>query len=582
MTAGRAGSYATLAVAVAFGAQGLTFASTIVRLPELRTAFGLDYAMLGFVLLAPALGGLLAAPVAARLVVRLGGARAAAGCAIWWAVAGLPIAYTAPHLPLLAVCLLAWGAGFVGTDVCANTAATAREQATGRSLLSRMHGMFSAGALVGALLGGAAAQYAMPLGTQLGVAAAVQLWVASLMAVTSPAHHRGPAGQGGGLLAAAWRYWPLVAVSLLGLMAEGAVTDWTAVFLTDLGAAPLLAGAGFAAFSATMLLGRMGGDHVIERVGRLGAIRLGAITAAVSGAVGFTATHLTSDPLIGTATLACFGLGLSVIFPAAIAHAYDTAAEGDAERAAAATASGGYFGVLIGPPVIGQAAHATSLSWALLLLPAFLVGILVLTVLVARAATRPHGDTAAPDRSTWSPPATDADRPAAAIATAPPRLSGEPAQLDEAAAFAAAFAADYLTWDEDLPGARGRALAVYLTDDHLTDDHARAQLELHGWDGHGRQVVDLAVPGRRVLDDAATAVLVDVRVRIAIDSGRDWTRIEVPVTQHGDRLVVDLPADERTTAPESTANGSNSTGTPTPTTPARRVVAASADALTRA
>lgn len=155
-----------------------------------------------------------------------------------------------------------------------------------------------------------------------------------------------------------------------------------------------------------------------------------------------------------------------------------------------------------------------------------------------------------------------------------------PPDAQEAAALAGAFAADYLSWDEDDPTRRGRALGEYLAGpdaDGPTGDSGRL-----GWDGRGRQRADFALPGL-VRPDGDDRVLVDVRVRVTpyrpvgdpgeraaegaaehpaepgvpgvpaaapAPTGRGWrggaaywVRLSVPVVRDGDRLVVDA-ADE--------------------------------------
>ena len=143
----------------------------------------------------------------------------------------------------------------------------------------------------------------------------------------------------------------------------------------------------------------------------------------------------------------------------------------------------------------------------------------------------------------------------------------------EAAALAAAFAADYLSWDEDDPERRGRVLAAYLA--VPVGDPARL-----GWAGAGRQRAEFTLPGP-VRPGGEGRVLVDVRVRVTpyrsvgdrraerlldaaepeqdvpgvpaaapAPTGRGWRglasywiRLSVPVVGEGDRLVVD-PGEE--------------------------------------
>lgn len=112
------------------------------------------------------------------------------------------------------------------------------------------------------------------------------------------------------------------------------------------------------------------------------------------------------------------------------------------------------------------------------------------------------------------PDRAEPDRlPAARTGSGPsdgdPPVPVDPAPLPdpaEAAALAGAFAADYLSWDEDDPARRGRALS-----DHLPspgDGHA-----LLGWSGAGRQRADIVLPGA-VRPDGDGRLLVDVRVRV--------------------------------------------------------------------
>jgi hypothetical protein len=81
--------------------------------------------------------------------------------------------------------------------------------------------------------------------------------------------------------------------------------------------------------------------------------------------------------------------------------------------------------------------------------------------------------------------------------------SYEPVSVDEAAAFAARFAADYLSWDEDEPERRAAALRQYLADPRSA---------VLGWSGTGRQRAELVIPGRTVRFHGTVVVEVTARV----------------------------------------------------------------------
>ena len=73
---------------------------------------------------------------------------------------------------------------------------------------------------------------------------------------------------------------------------------------------------------------------------------------------------------------------------------------------------------------------------------------------------------------------------------------------------AAAFAADFLSWDEADPTRRGRALSSYASPSAREEDLAVA-----GWAGRGRQRAELALPGT-IVRLGPNGVLVHVRVRV--------------------------------------------------------------------
>ena len=81
-----------------------------------------------------------------------------------------------------------------------------------------------------------------------------------------------------------------------------------------------------------------------------------------------------------------------------------------------------------------------------------------------------------------------------------------PISDDQARAFAARFATDFLSWDEDAPQVRYQVLAAYFT------DPAAAVL---GWSGRGRQHVDLIIPGS-VLRLSPRHAVVETTARVVL------------------------------------------------------------------
>jgi len=131
----------------------------------------------------------------------------------------------------------------------------------------------------------------------------------------------------------------------------------------SLGASAATAALGYAAFSATMVAGRLGGDRLTTRWGAVRVVR----TAALLGAAGLGSALLVGDTGTAIAGFGLLGFGLAVAFPLAISAAagHGLGGNGAAGPSVALVTSAGYLGFLCGPPVIGGLATVTSLPVAL-------------------------------------------------------------------------------------------------------------------------------------------------------------------------------------------------------------------------
>jgi fucose permease len=155
----------------------------------------------------------------------------------------------------------------------------------------------------------------------------------------------------------------LGALAFCGLVAEGAMGDWSAVYLHDgLGSSPAVAALRFAAFSLAMAAGRATGDVVVGRLGPQAVLRAAASIAAI----GLTAALLVARPLAGIIGFGLVGLGIANVIPILFSAA--GRAPGVLPGAAiAAVATAGYAGFLTGPPVIGFAADVGGIGTGLAL-----------------------------------------------------------------------------------------------------------------------------------------------------------------------------------------------------------------------
>ncbi len=356
MTTAPASRLARPAIAAVFFANGFAFANWASRIPAVREGLGLSDGELGTALFAIGAGALLAFRLTARWNAAWGARRVTAvagllSCALLAAPAWMG------SLPLLALALFLMGAANGAMDVSMNAVAVDVENLAGRPVMSFLHGMWSVGGLGGAVLGSFLARQDVPPGWHLaGVAAGLAL----LVAVAARGLPPGPPAAGGPAPLLAWpesRLLGLGAIVCCAFLIEGAMADWSAVYLRDgLHTSASVAALGYAGFSTTMMLMRFAGDSLATRWGAVALLRLGGALAAASLGLAL----LWPQPGLTMFAFAMAGLGVATVAPLVFRAAASRSRYG-ASHGIAAMATMGYGGFLVGPPLIGWLAEASSL-----------------------------------------------------------------------------------------------------------------------------------------------------------------------------------------------------------------------------
>ncbi|MFD7922862.1 MFS transporter [Streptomyces sp. NPDC059740] len=353
---------ARLATYAVFAGSGLACASWAARIPQVRDHLHLDARALGLVLLATAVGSVVALPISGHVVGRLGSRRVVAG-ASWLLSLSFALVAVGYLFGIVPVVLGLFLFGFAnGTwDVAMNVQGALVERLLGRSVMSRFHAGFSVGTVAGALAGAGLVALHVPVSVHLVAVAlvvAVGVPAATRGMLPDDEDHHGEAGEAGeaeqpsrrGALAA----WGEARTLLTGLFvlafafAEGTGNDWIAVAVIDGYHAPAALGTlAFALFLAAMTVGRWFGTSLLDRFGRTVVCRWLAVIATV-GVVVFAFGPGTPVAYLGALL---WGLGTSLGFPVGMSAAAD-----DPRRAAArvsVVASVGYCAFLGGPPLIG-------------------------------------------------------------------------------------------------------------------------------------------------------------------------------------------------------------------------------------
>lgn len=372
----RAVRWGLLGMGAQFLTLGLAMGCWAVGLPALKQRFAFSDLEFSLLLLALAAGAAVAfftgpraiAAVGERRFTRIGAALAAYALVSTQVVsAPVPLALTA--------FVLGWAT--TAFDIAINSQASTLERLAGRSVMSKLHAMFSTGGVLAALAAAPLFLTHRPV-WWLAVPVALLLVVLALVALPriAPAHgdpvdEAPPAPRGTSPMLRR-----LGLAALLCLLCEGVMYDWSAVYLLQaLDTSLAMSIAGFGVFSAAMALGRFLGDGLRDRHGAGTLLALGCGLAAV-GALGPVVSGAREVALAGFVLV---GLGLSNVIPVVFALA-PRAYAGPPERAIAFVSGIGFVGFLVGPPLVGLWSSVFSLQTALLIVVAACTGVAVLAV----------------------------------------------------------------------------------------------------------------------------------------------------------------------------------------------------------
>jgi MFS family permease len=354
-------SQARAATAAIFFLNGFGFATWVSRIPAVRQALNLTEGALGTALLAIAVGALVAFPLAGRGSVIRGARAVTIATGLAYCVV-LPGPTFAGGFLTLALLLFLFGAANGAMDVAMNALAVEVETFVGKPIMSSFHGMWSIGGLTGAGVGALFAKQDISPQLHLLIVASV-LTVALLVArhwLPPSQPHASPESVA---------HFALPERAMLGLsgiifcafLIEGAMADWSAVLLHDsLKTTAASAALGYAAFSLAMTSMRFAGDRLVIQWGAVRLLRCTNVVGALALAAALWVQHVG----LTMVAFALIGFGMATVAPLVFGAAARRSRHG-AGHGIAAMATAGYGGFLVGPPLVGWLAQASSLRLAL-------------------------------------------------------------------------------------------------------------------------------------------------------------------------------------------------------------------------
>lgn len=367
--------------AYVFASLNILFGTWAIYIPTVKENLSIDKSQLGIAIFFLSLGVFVIFPLASTIINKVG-----VGKATWY---GVVLSCIAALLPLLApsyytlmAALFLFGASNGFTDIAMNTLVTELEKEDRQKFMSASHGFFS----MGGVLAGLGSFLIGPLDNpvlHMGLAVA-------LVFVVNLIFH----GKYKNVIAAVEEkepfslklFKPLLLLGLISFVAmgsEGAIVDWSGLYLKEISVAPeMLWGVGFLGFQTTMTLGRFLGDGISSKTGPIKMVALGSLVVMVG--YGFVLSTNTYLAIFG---FALTGLGFSIMVPEVFRIGGNVKGV-DSSQGVSFIAGTGYTGFLVAPPILGFIADTSSLITCFLVLLCCALLILMATGLLHRKKSR--------------------------------------------------------------------------------------------------------------------------------------------------------------------------------------------------
>ncbi|WP_137150307.1 MFS transporter [Devosia sp. FKR38] len=346
----------------AFFIYSFCMGSIYPRLPAIQEFMGVAEGALGLSLVGAATGTLISLTFAGPLLDRVGHRRVL--------LAALPllallyaIAVWAPSPLTFFLLLVPVGLVIGCIELIVNLEADRVEHAIGRRIMNRAHAFWSFGFFSAGMVGALAAQSGLSPQWHLALMIPViTLLTALVLGKFEPAAHRA-----GGNTEASPRFarptlaiLVLIMVCLPAMIMEGAIIDWSAIFMTkEFTAAPFWAGLAVAIGAGSQAITRFFADSFVDRWsppvvarGMLAILGLGTVLV-------FFAPW---QPLAYVG-LALTGAGTSALFPLAMSAAAQRT-DRPAAVNVASLAQISFVSFLLGPPLLGFVAEHFGIRWA--------------------------------------------------------------------------------------------------------------------------------------------------------------------------------------------------------------------------
>lgn len=348
------------AVRAIFFFSGFGCATWAPLVPIVKQGLSVSDDIMGMLLLCIGIGSFLSMPFSGSLARKYGCRKVITIASIIFIIILLAITQVNSVYQLVPL-LLVFGSAMGLIDVVMNINAVFVEQASGRSIMSNFHAMWSIGCFIGAGIFGI--WLSLGLSPLMATIIAVLIMLALLSLCYGKLLPYGAKEDEKESTLLAIPKGIIIFFSIIigiSFLAEGAVMDWSGIYITEVhGMDIALAGTGYSIYSVAMFLTRITGDYAVNRFGKKIMVAGGLLLSFI----GFMLLVFASwEPLIFSAFF-LMGIGLANVVPVIYSLAGNQT-DMPSGQAVAAMGTFGYLGILCGPAAIGYISNATSLNWA--------------------------------------------------------------------------------------------------------------------------------------------------------------------------------------------------------------------------
>lgn len=339
---------------------GFCFSTWASRIPTIKSAFDLNEAQLGNLLLVMPVSSLLGLPISGWLISKFN-SRGPLGLAALFFSFALALIGEANNLILLVTAIASFSFCMRIVNISMNTQAITLQKSYGRKINGSFHGLWSTGGLLGVGFS--------TLMLKLQVSMPQHLFYVSLFTfiVTAGAYafllknDKAPAGNKLRLGKPDKFILYLGLLVFFAAICEGGMFDWSGVYFREVVGEEIFT-LGYLIFMVFMALSRFFSDKIIERIG-MEKMYLISASLIAGGIICVILFPLFWPALIGFSLV---GIGVAAIFPMTFTLA-GTSPKYSPGMAISIITTYAITGMLLGPPLIGYLASAFNLKQAFIL-----------------------------------------------------------------------------------------------------------------------------------------------------------------------------------------------------------------------